>query len=181
MAKEEIVQYLEDYARSFNPPLREGILVSNLRADDSGALANKSSRADYFADEVVVATGGYHVETIPRIAERFPPTVKQLHSAEYRNPGSLPAGEVLVIGSGQSGCQIAEDLHLAGRQVHLCVGGAPRTARRYRGKDVVVWLHQMGYYNMPVNEHPLKDRLPAQATPNLPHPSQGHNLRRPHL
>jgi len=68
-----------------------------------------------------------------------------------------------VIGSGQSGCQIAEDLHLAGRQVHLCVGGAPRTARRYRGKDVVDWLHQMGYYNMPVNEHPLKERVRAKA------------------
>jgi len=47
---------------------------------------------------------------------------------------------------GQSGCQLAEDLHLAGRKVHLCVGGAPRTARRYRGKDVVEWLHDMGYY-----------------------------------
>jgi len=163
MAKEEIVQYLEAYARSFDPPLREGILVSHLRADDSGVFAIKTSRGDYFADQVVVATGGYQVETIPRVAERFPPTVKQLHSAEYKNPGSLPAGEVLVIGSGQSGCQIAEDLHLAGRQVHLCVGGAPRTARRYRGKDVVDWLHQMGYYNMPVNEHPLKERVRAKA------------------
>ncbi len=80
MAKEEIVQYLEAYARSFDPPLREGILVSHLRADDSGVFAIKTSRGDYFADQVVVATGGYQVETIPRVAERFPPTVKQLHS-----------------------------------------------------------------------------------------------------
>jgi putative flavoprotein involved in K+ transport len=104
----------------------------------------------------VIATGGYQIETIPRIAERFPPAVKQLHSADYKNPESLSAGAVLVVGSGQSGCQIAEDLHLAGRQVHLCVGGAPRTARRYRGKDVVAWLHEMGYYSMPVHEHPLQ-------------------------
>jgi putative flavoprotein involved in K+ transport len=70
---------------------------------------------------------------------------------------------VLVVGTGQSGCQIAEDLHLAGRRVHLCVGGAPRTARRYRGKDVVEWLDAMGYYRMPVHEHPLKERVRAKA------------------
>jgi putative flavoprotein involved in K+ transport len=66
---------------------------------------------------------------------------------------------VLVVGTGQSGCQIAEDLHLAGRRVHLAVGSAPRTARRYRGKDVVEWLDAMGYYRMPAGEHPLGDRV----------------------
>jgi putative flavoprotein involved in K+ transport len=163
MAKEEIVQYLEAYARSFDPPLREGVVVSRLRAHEPGVFEINSKEGDYFADQVVVATGGYQVETIPRIAERFPRNIRQIHSAEYRNPGSLPQGNVLVVGSGQSGCQIAEDLHLGGREVHLCVGGAPRTARRYRGKDVVDWLHQMGYYNMPVHEHPLKERVRAKA------------------
>ena len=75
----------------------------------------------------------------------------------YRNPAMLPEGAVLVVGSGQSGCQIAEDLHLAGRKVFLCVGDAPRVARRYRGKDVVEWLHLMGYYDLPVHEHPLRE------------------------
>jgi putative flavoprotein involved in K+ transport len=163
MGKEEIVQYLEAYARAFDPPLRQGVVVSRLRAHESGAFEISTSEGDHFADQVVVATGGYQVETIPRIAERFSGKIRQIHSAEYRNPGSLPEGKVLVVGSGQSGCQIAEDLHLAGREVHLCVGGAPRTARRYRGKDVVDWLHQMGYYNMPVNEHPLKERVRAKA------------------
>lgn len=68
-----------------------------------------------------------------------------------------------MIGSGQSGCQIAEDLHLSGRRVHLCVGGAPRTARRYRGKDVVEWLDEMGYYDKPIHEHPQKERVRAKA------------------
>jgi putative flavoprotein involved in K+ transport len=63
---------------------------------------------------------------------------------------------VLVVGTGQSGCQIAEDLLLAGRKVHLSVGNAPRCARRYRGKDVVEWLHRMGHYELPVDEHPSK-------------------------
>src|ERR1700724_2370324 len=163
MAKEEIVQYLEAYARSFNPPVKEGVLVSNLRAHESGLFEIKTSEGDYFADQVVIATGGYQIETIPRIAERFPPSVKQVHSAEYKNGESLPGGDVMVVGSGQSGCQIAEDLHLEGRRVHLCVGGAPRTARRYRGKDVVDWLHEMGYYDKPIHEHPQKERVRTKA------------------
>ncbi|WP_164212803.1 SidA/IucD/PvdA family monooxygenase, partial [Stenotrophomonas maltophilia] len=76
---------------------------------------------------------------------------------QYRNPDQLPAGEVLVVGSGQSGAQIAEDLHLAGRKVHLAVGDAPRCARFYRGRDVVTWLADMGYYEMTVDNHPLRD------------------------
>ena len=163
MAKEEIVSYLEAYARSFDPPLEEGILVSRLRSHESGAFELSTSKGDYLADQVVVATGGYQVEKIPRIGERFPNSIRQMHSAAYKNPELLPKGEVLVVGSGQSGCQIAEDIHLAGGRVHLCVGGAPRTARRYRGKDVVEWLHEMGYYNMPVHEHPLRERVRAKA------------------
>jgi len=94
---------------------------------------------------------------VPRYAERLPATVTQVHSADYRNPAQLPEGGVLVVGSGQSGAQIAEDLHLAGRQVHLAVGNAPRCARFYRGKDVVDWLADMGYYDMPVTAHPLRE------------------------
>jgi putative flavoprotein involved in K+ transport len=163
MSREQIVQYLEAYARSFDPPLKEGVTVSRLRKHESGVFELSTNIGDYLADQVVIATGGYHIATVPRLAERFPAGMEQLHSSSYKNPDSLPSGDVLVVGSGQSGCQIAEDLHLAGRRVHLCVGGAPRTARRYRGKDVVDWLHEMGYYNMPVHEHPLKERVRAKA------------------
>ena len=72
-------------------------------------------------------------------------------------PQSLPEGAVLVVGSGQSGAQIAEDLHLAGRKVDLAVGEAPRCARFYRGRDVVDWLADMRYYDMPVEKHPLRE------------------------
>jgi putative flavoprotein involved in K+ transport len=163
MKKEEIVAYLEAYARSFAPPLREGVGVTQLRRIENGAFEVATDQGVFTAAQVVVATGGYHTPVIPRIGERFPATITQLHSVDYKNPGALPPGEVLVVGTGQSGCQIAEDLHLAGRRVHLCVGGAPRTARRYRGKDVVEWLHDMGYYDMPVHEHPAKERVRAKA------------------
>jgi len=163
MKKDEIVAYIEAYARSFQPPLREGVNVSRLARDEAGRFVVSTSIGDYVADQVIVATGGYQVPSVPRMAERLPVTVNQMLSSDYKNPESIAAGDVLVVGSGQSGCQIAEDLHRAGRRVHLCVGGAPRTARRYRGKDVVAWLHEMGYYDKPIHEHPLKERVRSKA------------------
>ncbi len=163
MLKGEIVRYLEDYVRFFAPPLHEGVAALRLHARAKGGFDVSTTAGDCFAEQVVVATGGYHTPRIPRWAERLPESIAQLHSSQYRNPASLVPGEVLVVGTGQSGCQIAEDLHLAGRRVHLAVGGAPRTARRYRGRDVVDWLEDMGYYNLPVHEHPLKERVRAKA------------------
>jgi putative flavoprotein involved in K+ transport len=158
MQKDEIVQYVEDYARSFNAPVQEGVEVSKVsKPDDTYEVI--TSMGEFTADQVVIATGGYHKPQIPRISERLPEGMLQIHSSEYKNSYSLPDRAVLVVGTGQSGCQIAEDLHLSGKQVHLCVGGAPRSPRTYRGKDVVDWLDQMGYYDMPIHEHPQKERV----------------------
>ncbi|MEO1068979.1 MAG: MSMEG_0569 family flavin-dependent oxidoreductase, partial [Cyanobacteria bacterium J06638_6] len=159
MGRDAIVEYIERYASHFNPPLQIGVTVQRVRQRDGGGFEVVTSKDRFTADQVVVATGGYHTPKIPRLAERLAPEVLQLHSAEYRNPESLPAGAVLVVGTGQSGCQIAEDLHLAGRLVHLCVGGAPRSPRRYRGKDVVEWLDQMGYYDLAIDDHPQKETV----------------------
>ncbi|HEY5752626.1 MAG TPA: MSMEG_0569 family flavin-dependent oxidoreductase [Chthoniobacterales bacterium] len=163
MVKNDIVAYIEAYAKSFNPPVKEGVTVGNLRRNEAGIFEVNTSIGGFTANQVVVAVGGYHTPVIPRLSDRFPADIVQIHSAHYKNPGLLPPGNVLVVGTGQSGCQIAEDLHLAGRGVHLCVGGAPRTARRYRGKDVVAWLHEMGYYDKPIHEHPQKERVRAKA------------------
>jgi len=155
MQRDKIVNYIERYARSFAPPIREGVEVLRVRQQAIAAEFELTTTAGHFtADHVVIAIGGYHNPKIPRIAERLSNTIHQLHSSEYKNAQALPEGAVLVIGTGQSGCQIAEDLHLEGRQVHLCVGGAPRSPRRYRGKDVVDWLDAMGYYDMPIDDHP---------------------------
>jgi putative flavoprotein involved in K+ transport len=107
----------------------------------------------------VVATGAYHRAFAPAYAKEIPDSIVTLHSSNYKNPESLPAGAVLVVGSGQSGAQIAEDLHLAGRQVHLAVGNAPRCARRYRGRDVVDWLADLGYYDIPIEQHPNREQV----------------------
>ncbi|MEO0926389.1 MAG: MSMEG_0569 family flavin-dependent oxidoreductase [Cyanobacteria bacterium J06643_13] len=177
MAKNAIVEYIKDYAESFNPPIREGVEVFSLKKRNSpGLFELTTSIGCYTADQVVVATGCYHQAKIPRIAERFSKDVLQLHSSDYKNPESLPEGEVLVVGSGQSGCQIAEDLHLAGRKVHLCVGGAPRSPREYRGKDVVDWLDRLGYYDLTVNDHPDKENVRTKTNHYVTGRGGGHEI-----
>lgn len=155
MVKQQIVDYIDGYIASFDPPALEGVTVSGITRDADGKYQVSSSHGAYFAEQVVIAVGGYHTPIVPADAAQIPAGVMQLHSSDYLNPAQLPPGEVLVVGTGQSGCQIAEDLHLAGRRVHLCVGDAPRVARRYRGKDVVKWLDEMAYYDLPVDQHPL--------------------------
>ena len=157
MLRDQIIEYIDAFVSSFDPPLREGVTVRSVRANGQRGFMLEATDGAHTADQLVIAAGGYQIPIVPRCAERISTDVMQIHSSDYRNPDQLPAGAVLVVGSGQSGCQIAEDLHLAGRMVHLCVGDAPRVARRYRGKDVVEWLHLMGYYDLPVHEHPLRE------------------------
>lgn len=157
MRKDEINQYLAGFVKKVNAPVREGVAVQRVIPRTEGGYQVHTSQGEFSADQVIVASGGYHTPIIPRLAERLPAAVNQIHSEQYRNPRALPAGNVLVVGSGQSGAQIAEDLHLAGRKVYLAVGDAPRCARFYRGKDVVDWLAQMGYYDIGVDTHPLRE------------------------
>jgi putative flavoprotein involved in K+ transport len=163
MAGAEVVAYLEKYAASFEPPVAEGVAVTRLRRSTTGVFHLTTSAGPCTADQVVVATGPYHDPAVPRIAERLPAGVVQLHSSQYRQPDRLPAGAVLVVGTGQSGCQIAEDLHLAGRQVHLAVGSAPRAARRYRGRDTLAWLEDMGHYARGIDEFDDADAVRLRA------------------
>lgn len=153
MLRDEIVDYLDAYIASFAPPLLEHTSVQRLRRASHGFEVTTSA-GTWNARQVVIATGGYQIPTIPRCAERLPGSILQLHSSIYRNPGALPPGEVLVVGTGQSGCQIAEDLHREGRTVHLAVGTAPRSPRRYRGREVTDWLTESGYYAIPIDRHP---------------------------
>lgn len=157
MKKDQINAYLEGFVKAVNAPVREGVAVKRVVPRAAGGFEVHTSQGEFTADQVICASGGYHTPIIPRLAERLPAGITQLHSEQYRNPQALPEGNVLVVGSGQSGAQIAEDLHLAGRKVFLAVGDAPRCARFYRGKDVVDWLAEMGYYDIGVDTHPLRE------------------------
>jgi putative flavoprotein involved in K+ transport len=176
MAGPDIVGYLEKYAASFDPPLAEGVSVDRLRRTPSGVFELATSAGTVTADQVVVATGPYHGPAVPRIAERLPAGIAQLHSSQYKNPAGLEAGAVLIVGTGQSGCQIAEDLHLAGRQVHLAVGSAPRAARRYRGRDTLAWLDEMGHYAKGIDEFADADAVRLRANHYMTGRDGGHDL-----
>ncbi len=156
MNRQQIIDYLDRFAAKVKPPLLTQTEVTHLSYDGQRFQLSTNQGA-FSADQVVVATGSYQLPIIPAAAHRLPPSVQQLHSEQYKNPQQLNNGAVLVVGSGQSGAQIAEDLHLAGKQVYLAVGDAPRCARFYRGRDVVDWLDEMHYYDMPVHEHPLRE------------------------
>jgi putative flavoprotein involved in K+ transport len=157
MKKDQIIAYLDGFIAQVKAPVREGCAVQRLTARPDGGYLLGTSLGEFTADQVIVASGGYHTPIIPRLAERLPAEITQIHSEQYRNAEGLPEGAVLVVGSGQSGAQIAEDLHLAGRKVFLAVGDAPRCARFYRGRDVVDWLADMGYYDIGVDTHPLRE------------------------
>lgn len=158
MDKQSIVAYIQRFAEHVGADVREGVAVQRLTPKAKGYRLI-TSEGELQAEHVVVATGGYHTPRRHPHAERLPASVRQLDARDYRNPSALPEGAVLVVGNGQSGSQIAEDLHLAGRRVHLSVGSAPRSPRMYRGKDVVDWLDRMGYYAMPISEHDDQRRV----------------------
>ena len=162
MVKDEIVGYLERYVASFDPPLREGVAVSRVRRAGEVLEVTTDDGEVLTAGHVVIATGCYQNPIMPPWAAAL--DLPQIHSQEYKNPEQLPSGPVLVVGSGQSGAQLAEDLHLAGREVHLCLGDAPRVARSYRGRDVVAWLEDIGYYKMTADQR--SDEAAANAVAN---------------
>ena len=122
-----------------------------------------------------MATGSFQKPKIPAFSANIPAGITQLHSGHYRNPGQLPDGAVLVVGSAQSGMQIAEELYQSGRVVYLCTGTAPRVPRRYRGRDIVSWLVDTGFFDQTVDKLPSpKARLVGN--PQVSGKNGGHSL-----
>jgi putative flavoprotein involved in K+ transport len=149
-SRAEAVQFFEDYAASFLPPIRFGTEVTAVEADHSGnGFIVSTNVGRLAANNVVVASGSSQRPKLPAAATGLPASIVQLHSSQYRNPDALPPGAVLVVGSAQSGAQIAEELYKHGREVYLSVGNAGRAPRRYRGRDCVWWLVQLGFFDQP--------------------------------
>lgn len=176
MLKDEIVDYVEAFARSFEPPIVEGVSVQQVSRSASGRFDVATSAGRFEADQVAICTGGYDIPIVPDYAASLPAHIQQIHSRDYRNPAQLPEGEVLVVGSGQSGVQLMEDLHLAGRKVHLCVGPAPRSPRKYRGKDATEWLWDMRYYELTIDRHPLGEAAREKTNHYMTGRDGGHEI-----
>ena len=138
----EVTEYIERYAAAIRAPVRTRCAaLSVTRRTGARELQVQTDGTLYVAHNVVVATGPYEV---PRATPPLGAGVFELHSTHYRNPAQMPAGAVLVVGSGNSGVQIAEELLRAGRRVFLSVSSHERIQRRYRGKDCIWWLIATG-------------------------------------
>jgi putative flavoprotein involved in K+ transport len=136
----EIVRFVQDYAAFIKAPVRCGVEVTSLeQTPDSKRYLLRTNNGSIEAANVVIATGPYQRASIPTMSSDVPKNILQVHSSGYRNSDQLPFGAVLVVGSGASGCQIADDLNNSGRQVYLSVGRHKRVPRRYRGKDYSYW------------------------------------------
>jgi len=151
--RDEVVQYIDDFVASFDPPLRLGVEAKAVEGAPSGnGLRIETDAGTLEASNVVIATGTFQRPRIPAFSQGISPRVTQLHSSLYRNPERLPSGAVLVVGSGQSGCQITEELYESGRKVYQSTGKAGRAPRRYRGKDFTWWLDNMGFVDKTVDQ-----------------------------
>jgi len=154
--RDELIDYFEDYADKFALPVIEGVTVTGVEANGDGFRVTSENAAGAVdtvtASNIVVASGIMQTPKIPAIRERFPESLVQIHASDYRSPESLPPGAVVVIGSGQSGCQISMDLLHSDRDVYLCTSKVGRLRRRYRQRDVVEWGEDMGFWDVPVDE-----------------------------
>jgi putative flavoprotein involved in K+ transport len=140
--RDEVAAYLEDYARDL--PVELNSRVTAVRQAGDGYVVEVDGRGAYEADQVVVATGPFQVPAIPEMANRLDPGVVQLHSSEYRNPDALPAGRTLVVGGGNTGFQIAEEL-AGSHEVHLAIGSRQMPLpQRIFGRDLFRYLEALG-------------------------------------
>src|SRR4051794_34791962 len=147
--KDEVADYLAAYARHFALPVRLNSPVTRVQREDDGTFAVTTPTETLRARQVVVATGPFQTPSVPAIADELAPLVPQLHSAEYRNPGQLPAGSrVLVVGAANSGLQIADEL--AGTcSVTVAVGSRPKELpQRILGRDLFSWLSGVGFFTV---------------------------------
>ena len=141
MTRDDIVDRTRRYADVIGAPVVRGVDVRRLAVDGGGRRFRlETTDGPIDVDSVVCATGAFHVPRIPSAASGISEDITQLHAHHYQNPDQLPPGGVLVVGSGQTGMQLAEELHEAGREVVLSTGRCGRVPRRYRGYDIFWWL-----------------------------------------
>ena len=155
LPRDEFVSHLERYAARIQAPVHEEVAVTSLRRSGNGAgFVLDSSDGPLEARAVVLATGAYQRSHRPVVADSLPAGLLQIDVGGYDRPTGLPEGPVLVVGSGQSGAQIAEELHQAGRDVFLACGRAPWLPRRIGDRDLTWWAVETGFLEQPVSALP---------------------------
>lgn len=164
LTRDALIERFDAYATLHRLPIRPSTSVTSVAPDDRqrGFLVTTggADREAFLARHVIVASGGQGRPRLPGLAEALPSSVVQLHSAGYRAPTALPDGAVLVVGSAQSGVQIAEDLVAGGRRVFLCTSAVGRLRRRQRGRDSLEWLTENGFYDVTPDKLPDPRMMP---------------------
>ncbi|HEY3163296.1 MAG TPA: NAD(P)-binding domain-containing protein [Candidatus Limnocylindrales bacterium] len=189
MPRDEVIDHWRRYARAVQAPLELETEVSRLVTRDGADAARfevTTSGGTIAARDVIVAAGPFQRPNVPPLADGLASSILSLHSHDYRSPWTLPPGGVLLVGSGQTGVQLAEELHEAGRAVTMSLGHCGTVPRRYRTKDIFWWLREMGTRGVAVGTPlPTPDKLPSPAArfacnPQLSGHHGGHdvNLRR---
>ncbi len=151
----KVVRFIEDYAQEIAAPVRTGVDVTRLLHDSAAdRYVLNTTEGEIRARHVVIATGPFQRPLLPDFSATLPKSILQVEAAQYRNPNDLPAGAVLVVGTGNSGCQIADELLRSGRRVFLSVSRHSRAPRRYRGRDIIWWYETLGRFDVNVDHFP---------------------------
>lgn len=176
MPRAEIVQRFERYVEQFDLPVHYQTRVLSVEQNGSrGGYRVKTEETELQSKNVVIATGLYQQPRLPPYSAAISKQITQVHSGRYRNPESLSPGAVLVVGSGQSGCQIAEELYRSGRKVYLCLSSVGRVPRRYRGRDIFEWLQLMGFFDKTVDQLE-SPKTKFEGNPHLSGNDGGHTI-----
>ena len=154
MPRDGIVAHLAEYAQSFSAPVRERLNVSSLEQGNDGSFILQTSDGVIRARKVVLATGAYQKPHRPSPAAQLPADLHVIDAENYTHERTLPPGPVLVVGSGQTGCQLAEEIAEAGRDTYLACGRAPWCHRQFDGRDWLTWVVQTPYLDATLADLP---------------------------
>ena len=160
----EVIEFITSYARTISAPVRTRTTVTSVRSTETGYLV-QTDQGEWSCRALVLASGAFNIACVPGFADRLPPAVATLTAQQYRNPGQLADGGVLVVGASSSGTQIANEIHRSGRPVTLSVGEHIRAPRVYRGKDLKWWMDAAGVLDQRYDE--VDDIARARRVPSL--------------
>jgi putative flavoprotein involved in K+ transport len=164
MTMSEVVRYLQRYAEVSDAPVVTGTQVTRVRQAEGGYEVS-TSQGPWRCRMVVIASGAYNIASVPSLGADLPHDVTSLTPVQYRNPGLLPDGGVMIVGASASGIQLAREIHASGRRVLLSVGEHVRVPRSYRGRDILWWMDAIGA--MDVHYDAVEDIERARRLPSL--------------
>jgi putative flavoprotein involved in K+ transport len=163
MTMPEVITFIEDYADEIAAPVHSGTTVTSVSPTSDGyeVITDKGT---WHCKAIVLASGACNVAHVPAFADALPTHLESLTPMDYREPGQLPTGGVLVVGASATGLQLAEEIHRSGRPVTISVGEHVRMPRMYRGRDIQWWMHGSGRLDEGLDE--VDDIIRARGVPS---------------